>query len=318
MGFERHQKLTVPKEWEGTRLDLFLKGELADSTRSQIHRWVEEGYVILNSKMARKAGERLHSQDCVEVSVPAIPSVLEPEPIPLKILYEDESIGVVDKPAHLVVHPGAGHRTGTLAHALVYRFPSIVSVGGKGRPGIVHRLDKGTSGVLVVARTAAAYYSLVGQFEQRTVDKRYRAVVLGGLSRDSGSIELPIGRDPHQRKKMSIRSRVAKEAWTQYRVRERLKGATDVELILHSGRTHQIRVHMGALGHPVFGDKTYGGMPPKGSWLYPLAEALGRPALHAAQIGLDHPASGKRMNFEAPLPEDIKLLLERLRLLADC
>ncbi|MBI4208431.1 MAG: RluA family pseudouridine synthase [Deltaproteobacteria bacterium] len=314
MGFERHQKLTVLKEQEGARLDLFLKERLIDSTRSQIHRWVEEGYVAINSKMARKAGKRLRSQDCVEIAVPAIPSALEPEPIPLKILYEDESIVVIDKPAHLVVYPGAGHRTGTLVHALVYRFPSIASVGGKGRPGIVHRLDKGTSGVLVVAKTAAAYHSLVRQFEKRTVDKRYRAVVLGELSRDSGSIELPIGRDPHQRKKMSIRSRRGKEAWTQYCVRERLKGATDVELVLHSGRTHQIRVHMGALSHPVFGDKTYGGMPPKGGRLYLLAEALGRPALHAARMGLDHPASGERMNFEASLPEDMELLLKKLHL----
>ncbi|MGH7311159.1 MAG: RluA family pseudouridine synthase, partial [Candidatus Rokuibacteriota bacterium] len=236
------------------------------------------------------------------------PETLAPEPVALALIYEDEHILVVDKPAGMVVHPGAGHASGTLAAAVLAHAPATAGVGGPRRPGIVHRLDKGTSGLLVLAKNAAAYASLTGQLAGRTVHRRYRAVVHGRVGLDQGVVDAPIGRDPHHRQRMAIRPPgKGRRAVTRYRVLERFARFTYLEVRLETGRTHQIRVHLVSLGHAVVGDLTYGrarahpGLPLEGL------------ALHAAELGFLHPVTHDRLEFTSPLPARIDRLLSHLR-----
>jgi 23S rRNA pseudouridine1911/1915/1917 synthase len=245
--------------------------------------------------------------------VAAIPA---PEDIPLRVVYEDAHLLVVEKPAGLVVHPGAGQAQGTLVNALLHLVKDLSGVGGVLRPGIVHRLDRGTSGLLVVAKDDETHRALVRQFAGRTVEKEYLAIVHGLPQPPTGTIARPIGRDPVHRQKMSVRAVRGRAARSDYAVIEALDGASLVRIRIHTGRTHQIRVHLASLGHPVAGDPVYGGTR-NPSCRRPGARAallgLGRPALHAARLSFAHPATGERLAFESPLPQDLSEVLEALR-----
>jgi 23S rRNA pseudouridine1911/1915/1917 synthase len=247
----------------------------------------------------------------VDIPPPA-PATAKAEDLPLAILYEDSSIVVVDKPAGMVVHPAAGHAQGTLVNALLHHVKDLSGVGGELRPGIVHRLDRGTSGVMVIAKTDEAHQELSRQFKLREVEKEYIALVWG-LVQAGRRIDSPIGRDPNDRQKMSSRARHARHAVTRITGAEHLRGVTLVTVAIATGRTHQIRVHLSEIGHPVVSDPTYGGlrrhMPAD---LRPLLR-LERPFLHAARLVLKHPADGRRMEFSSPLPEDLEQALDAIR-----
>jgi len=314
-------ELTVPLPQAGERLDRFLAAAQADLSRSRLQGLIREGRVLVNGRAAR-ASLRLRGGDQVRVELPPerIPS-LGAEDIPLAILHEDESILVVDKPAGMVVHPGAGVATGTLAHALLHHDPAIGAVGGAGRPGIVHRLDRDTSGLLVVARSARAYRSLVEAIKNREVSRRYLTLVWGGPRAASGELAGAIGRDPHHRQRMAVVTRGGKPARTRWRVAERFGLCTALDVALDTGRTHQIRVHLSHFGHPVVGDRVYGGSArmrlrltaAERSLAEVLLDLLPRQALHAAELEFAHPVSGKRLHFEAPLPADFAGALAWLR-----
>jgi 23S rRNA pseudouridine1911/1915/1917 synthase len=251
----------------------------------------------------------------VDVPAPA-PAEPRPEDIPIAVVHEDTHLVVLDKPAGLVVHPGAGRTGGTLVNALLRHVRDLSGVGGVLRPGIVHRLDRGTSGLLVVAKDDETHRSLVRQFAGRTVEKEYLALVLGVPARAAGEVDAPIGRDPVHRQRMSVRAPRGREARTSWRIEEHFDGAALLRVRLHTGRTHQIRVHLASLGHPLAGDPVYGGTRSPSSRRAEAREALrslARPALHAARLAFTHPASGERLSFEAPLPLDLATVLDRLR-----
>lgn len=313
--------LSVPPEGAGQRVDRWLAKARIGLSRNRVQTLIEAGRVSVNGRAARPA-LRLKPADRVVVEVPPRRSSrLEPEARPLAIVHEDEALLVLEKPAGLVVHPGAGVQSGTLVHALLHHAPAIATVGGEGRPGIVHRLDRDTSGLLVVAKTEAAYLALVEAIRERRVTRIYQALVWGDPGPNHGSIELPVGRDPRDRKRMAVVHRGGRPARTGWRVLERFGVATLLEARLDTGRTHQIRVHMAAVRHPVLGDPVYGGRARKSLSLRPsersLADALlrlmRRQALHAATLELSHPASGRPLRFESPLPEDFVRALELLR-----
>ena len=273
-----------------------------------------------------RASQRVRAGDVIEVLVPeAPPSRLEAEDFPLAIVHEDDDVLVVDKPAGLVVHPGAGVRTGTLVHALLHRHPEIAGVGGEGRPGIVHRLDRETSGLLVVARTARAYRALIEAMRARRVRRGYRALVWGDVHPDAGSIEAPIGRDPRNRKRMAVVRRGGRPARTHWEVRERFGIATHLGLTLDTGRTHQIRVHLANAGHPVIGDPLYGGRGKKllspreseRSLHAALLDRLRRQALHASELAFAHPVTGQPLRFTSAAPSDVHEALGLLRAFAN-
>ncbi len=252
----------------------------------------------------------------VEVSVPEpVPAEPSPEDLPLDVVFQDARLLVLDKPAGLTVHPGAGAASGTLVNALLHHVKDLSGVGGVLRPGIVHRLDRGTSGLIVVAKDDEAHRSLTGQFASRTVEKEYLALVLGVPERREGTIDRPIGRHAVERKRMAIRQD-GRAARSSYRVEETFDGAALLRVAIHTGRTHQIRVHLASLGHPVAGDATYGGTRTPSSRRQAARAALGRlsrPALHAARLAFDHPGDGRRLCFETPLPADIASVLTDLR-----
>ena len=260
-----------------------------------------------------KRNYRTKPGDAVTLSFPEMAGEerLSAEDIPLEILYLDDHLAVADKPAGMVVYPAAGHRSGTLLNALAFRVKKLASVGGPLRPGVVHRLDKDTSGVMVVALDDKAYYDLVEQFRRRTIQRRYEALVHGSLKADAGEISAKIGRSETERKKMSTRSRRGKEAVTRWRVIERFSAATLVEARLGTGRTHQIRVHFASVGHPVLGDKTYG----RKTVLEIGREKIvfPRQMLHAELLGFIHPATGRYMEFRSPLPDDMRRTINALR-----
>lgn len=286
------------------RLDLFLVKVCAGLSRSAAQRLIAEGRVRVNG-VPLAAGDRLQPGDEVTVLLPAPErDLLQAEEIPLDILYEDDHLLVVNKPAGLATHPGAGRREGTLVNALLAHRPSLAAVGDDPeRPGIVHRLDRETSGVLVVAATEAALRSLQRQFHQRRIDKHYLALAYGRVSPARAAIEAPIGRDPIHRQRMAILPE-GRRARTEYRVLRLLEGCSLLEVRLLTGRTHQIRVHLASIGHPVVGDRVYG----------PKRQAIAAPrqCLHAWRLALDHPATGERMTFEAPLPADLRQVLGAL------
>jgi 23S rRNA pseudouridine1911/1915/1917 synthase len=295
----------------GTRLDVFLAQAAGKLSRSGVQNLNRRGGIRVNGS-PEKSGYRLRSGDRIELDMPeAPPGGPEAEEIPLEVLYEDAHLVVIDKPAGMVVHPGAGNRRSTLVNALLARFPDLSGVGGIGRPGIVHRLDKLTSGLIVVARTDEACQRLTRSFADRRVHKTYRAAVHGVLSDDAGTIDLGIGRHPRIRTRMAARADRGRSARSEYRVLERGRCFSLLEVVILTGRTHQIRVHLSAIGHPVVGDATYGQTLHR-AFLRRYPEP-GRYFLHAARISLPHPATGETVAFEAPLPAELASLWERLK-----
>lgn len=300
----------VGPEHGGVRLDKFLAGELPQHSRAQVQRLIEDGRVSLPRVTTAKSNTALRPGDVIHVDVPApAATALVPEDIPLPVLYNDADVIVVDKPAGLVVHPGAGHATGTLVHALLHHVGDLSGVGGELRPGIVHRLDKGTSGVMVVAKHDAAHQELARQFHDREVDKEYVALVWG-LVHNRKRIDLPIGRDPVHREKISTRARRARAAVTRVTWAKALPGVTLIRVAIATGRTHQIRVHLSAIGHPIVGDALYGGIHKRVAHDIRAVQRLTRPFLHAERLSFTHPTTGERMTFEAPLPADLLTVLE--------
>jgi 23S rRNA pseudouridine1911/1915/1917 synthase len=300
------------------RLDIFLGTHTADLSRAAIQRLIEKGAVTVNGKRP-KPSQKIKPGDEIAWDVPK-PAPLEigGEPIPLDVLYEDESLLVLNKPAGIVVHPAPGHWSGTLVNALLHHMQSravaegesFASIGGRERPGLVHRLDKGTSGVMVIAKTDAAHQGLSKQFKAHTINRIYWALVSGSVQGKTGRVELAIGRDTKNRKKISARTTSPREAVTEFQVVDRFgKAATLVEVHPQTGRTHQIRVHLASLGHPLLGDDTYGGRKAG-----VVGEArIERPMLHARTLGFTHPVTGKHLEYTVPPPADMEELLRELR-----
>lgn len=307
-----HVDLEVPDDDAGSRLDRFLAARLGGRTRSQIQRLIREGRVGLDRTAARP-GTAVRAGDVVRVAIPApAPATPRPEALPLDILYDDADLVVVDKPAGMVAHPAAGHAQGTLVNALLHHVRDLSGVGGALRPGIVHRLDRGTSGLMVVAKHDRAHAALARQFADREVEKEYVALVWG-LVRQGRRIDLPIGRDPVDRKRISARSRRARAAVTRVVKAEPLAGVTLARVAIHTGRTHQIRVHLSAIGHPVAGDSVYGRRGRRTPPHLRVVERLDRPFLHATRLAFTHPRDGRRILVSCALPDDLQDLADELR-----
>ena len=310
----RTEHFTVEQSLPGERLDIFLRAKFPAVSRGAMQRLIEQGHIRVDGKTVKpthspRAGEK------IEIHFPEPkPAAAQPEEIPLDILFEDKSLLVVNKPAGLVVHPAAGHEEHTLVNALLHHCQgSLSGIGGVARPGIVHRLDKETSGCLVVAKNDETHIALSEQFANRIVKKVYHAIVCGEVPRDAGEIHAAIARHPTHRKRMAVQDDSdGRAAHTSYRVLEKLKCATYVEVQIHTGRTHQIRVHFQHLGHPVVGDDTYGST--KNKRLKELANyAAPRVLLHAKNLNFIHPRTQKPLKVSAPLPDDFKLALKLLR-----
>jgi len=313
---ERRHALDV-REGEEGRLDTFVSARL-DLSRTRVQTLLADGRVTVGGRRAKKS-EAVAPGMVVEVVVPpAEPVGIPAEEIPIELVYEDEHIAVVNKAAGMVVHPAPGHRTGTLVNALLWRMPELEGVGGRLRPGIVHRLDRDTSGLLVVAKTDAAHRGLAESLKRRRVRRIYLAAAWGHLEESPLTIEAPIGRDRKDRKRMAVVPE-GRPALTRVRVRERWSRADLLEVALRTGRTHQIRVHLAHVGHPVVGDATYAagwergmGGPERASAIE-LARRVPRQFLHAAELAFDHPLSGERVRFHAALPEDLAAVAEWAR-----
>jgi 23S rRNA pseudouridine1911/1915/1917 synthase len=303
-----------------SRIDQFLARQPGLPSRSRLKALFREGLITLNGKPA-PASARLKPGDEIMAEVPEPANAgLEPEPIPLTVIYEDEHVIVFDKPAGLLTHPTPGRTTGTLVNALLYHCRGLSGVGGAVKPGIVHRLDKLTSGVMVAAKSDLAHHGLAAQFKAHSIDRKYLAVVYGEMEKLSGAFETVIGRNPRHRLKMTSRTEKGRRAVTRFRTLARHGGMSLVELTLETGRTHQIRVHLSEHNHPVAGDALYGKGRTAPSRLGTEARSalrrLDRQALHAYRLGFDHPAGGERMVFESPLPQDIAVVASSLGLLA--
>jgi 23S rRNA pseudouridine1911/1915/1917 synthase len=305
------QTVDVGEEHEGERLDRFLTAALASHSRSQIQRLIKEGLVLVGGRPA-KPNALVRVGDAVTVDLPEpVAATPEPQDIPLEILHDDPDIVVVNKPPGMVVHPAAGHASGTLVNALLHHVTDLSGIGGELRPGIVHRLDRGTSGLMVVAKHDRAHEALARQFHDREVEKEYIALVWG-VVQAGRRIDLPIGRDPSNRQKMSARARRARSAVTRLTRAEHLRGVTLVHVVIATGRTHQIRVHLSAIGHPVVGDSVYGGMRRHvAADLRPI-QRLERPFLHAAGLAFQHPIEDRPLAFAAPLPPDLQGVLDEI------
>jgi 23S rRNA pseudouridine1911/1915/1917 synthase len=308
-------EFSVAPEAINERLDRFVTRQLPMHSRAYIQQLIDLGQILVDGHTA-KSGYRLHAGEHVTVCLPPPkPAVVRPEPIPLDVLYEDDHLLVVNKPAGLVVHPSPGNDSGTLVNALLAHCTQLSGIGGVERPGIVHRLDKDTSGAMVIAKNDAAHHSLSRQFSERQVKKLYLAIVCGDLQPGEGVVNAAVGRHPIHRQKMSTQTQVGREAVTEFRVQERFGRYTLVELRPRTGRTHQIRVHMAALGYPLLGDPVYGRYR-KELGRSPLAEQLAwfqRQALHAWVLGFMHPQTGARTEYCAPLPDDLDRVLTVLR-----
>jgi 23S rRNA pseudouridine1911/1915/1917 synthase len=309
----RTEVLTIDRTLPAGRLDTYLRGKFPTVSRGAIQRLIEEGHISVNGRRV-KPTHTPHAGDRVEVRWPEAKSAeAQPEDMPLDILFEDDALLVLNKPAGLVVHPAAGHEEHTLVNALLHHCEGELSgIGGVARPGIVHRLDKETSGCLVVAKNDETHVALSAQFASRKVEKIYHAIVCGEMLRDKGEIRAAIARHPSHRKRMAVSDDTGREARTTYRVLERMRATTFVEAGLHTGRTHQIRVHFQFLGFPLVGDVTYGQRQNRR-----LEELVGfaapRVMLHAFRLAFIHPRNGKRVDFEAPLPIDFEDVLKALR-----
>jgi len=319
----------LPRQWSGVveggeggvRVDLWLAGRLGGLSRMRVKGLIEAGRVAVGER-AVKAAYRLQAGERVEVSIPPAPREgLAAEAVALSIVFEDEHVLVVDKPVGMVTHPGAGRPTGTLAAAALAHTPGMAGVGSPRRPGIVHRLDKGTSGLIVLAKTQAAYDALTAQLARRTVSRRYLCLAQGVVRRAQGVIDTSFGRDPRSRLRMAVLGEgKGKRAVTHFRVLERFGAAAEavslIECQLETGRTHQIRVHLASLGHPLLGDETYRGRraaPAGDTRLAELIGGLGGVALHAAGLAFTHPTTGAPMDFSCPLPDRIGRILSHLR-----
>lgn len=307
----------VPPEFDGHRLDHFLVSVLADHSRSQIQKLVAAGHVLVQrgakpSEPATRANLAMHAGDRVSVTIPEpVPSAVAAEEVPLDVLYQDADIAVINKPAGLVVHPGVGHASGTLVNALLHHMTDLSGIGGELRPGIVHRLDRGTSGVMVIAKNDTAHQDLTRQFHDREVEKEYIALVWG-VVQAGRRIDAAIGRDESNRQKMSARAKHARTAVTRITRAHHMPGLTLCQVAIHTGRTHQIRVHLSAIGHPIVGDALYGGVHRRVPGDIRAVQRLERPFLHAARLVFTHPREHRRMEFIAPLPDDLMQVLEDL------
>ncbi len=307
----------VTQEHAGTRLDAFLAAVFPDRSRSQIQKLIKDGHVSaippgaaakdLRASTAVRAGQRFQ----VDLPAPVAPTA-QAEDLPLTILFEDSDLVVIDKAAGMVVHPAAGHASGTLVNALLYHVEDLSGVGGELRPGIVHRLDRGTSGVMVAAKNDAAHRELARQFHDREVEKEYIALVWG-VVQQGRRIDAAIGRDPGDRQKMSTRARRARSAVTRVTRAEQLRGVSLLQVAIATGRTHQIRVHLSEIGHPIVGDSTYGGVHRRVADDVRAVQRLERPFLHAARLAFTHPGDGRRMEFTSPLPDDLQSVLDEIR-----
>jgi 23S rRNA pseudouridine1911/1915/1917 synthase len=304
--------VTVAEEHEGTRLDAFLASVFPDRSRSQIQRLIKDGHVTGPGKALRASTPVRTAQTfTIDLPEPVAPTAVA-EDLPLTVLHEDADVLVLDKPAGMVVHPAAGHERGTLVNALLHHVEDLSGIGGELRPGIVHRLDRGTSGVMVVAKHDAAHNELARQFHDREVEKEYIALVWG-VVQAGRRIDEPIGRDPSDRQKMSTRARRARSAVTRVTKAEHLKGVSLLHVAIATGRTHQIRVHLSAIGHPIVGDPTYGGVHRHVANDLRAVQRLERPFLHAARLVFTHPADGRKMEFTSPLPDDLQAVLDDIR-----
>ncbi len=308
--------VVVPADHDGSRLDRALTEVFPDHSRSFFARLIEEGHVRIDGAPAPKASARVEAGQALEVTFPPPePSSVESQDLPLSVLHEDADIVVIDKPAGLVVHPAFGHRDQTLVNALLFHIHDLSGVGGELRPGIVHRLDKDTSGVMVIAKHDDAHRKLTAAWGTDRVRKEYFAIVYGKPARSSGVIDAPIGRDPRNRKRMAV-VKGGRNAITEYEVIAEYRHVSLVRVVLRTGRTHQIRVHMKHLGHPIVGDPAYSGPQWRGipdKKVQKTLSSLNRQALHAARITFDHPRTGERMTIEAPLPEDLRRVIEECR-----
>jgi len=305
------RQVEVPPEHEGERLDTFLAIVLPGHSRSQLQKLIKDGFVSgvkgLRASTPVKAGQRF----VVELPAPE-PATAIAEDLPLTILYEDADVVVIDKPAGMVVHPGAGHSSGTLVNALLHHVDDLSGIGGELRPGIVHRLDRGTSGVMIAAKNDAAHQELSRQFHDREVEKEYIALVWG-LVQAGKRIDAPIGRDPNDRQKMSTRARRARNAVTRVTWALNLRGVSLIHVAIATGRTHQIRVHLSAIGHPIVGDPTYGGVHRHVADDVRAVQRLERPFLHAASLKFTHPTDKRVMEFESPLPADLQSVIDDIQ-----
>ena len=302
------EEYTVEESQSGMRLDKFLTEIYPDQTRSFLQKLVKSGEIKVNGKPVIKAGFVVEGGDQVSASIPTPQAVeIEAENIPLDILYEDADVLIVNKPKGMVVHPSAGHYSGTLVNAIMYHCAdSLSGINGEIRPGIVHRIDMDTTGTLIICKNDAAHVDIAEQIKEHTVTRRYRGIVCGVVKEDEGTIEGAIGRHPTQRKKMAINEKNGKPAITHYKVLQRFAKYTYMEFRLETGRTHQIRVHMASIGHPLLGDTLYS------SGRSPFKHLQGQ-TLHAKTIGFVHPKSGEYMEFSAPLPEYFDNLLKLLK-----
>jgi 23S rRNA pseudouridine1911/1915/1917 synthase len=303
----------VPEDYDGQRLDRFLVSVLAGHSRSQIQKLISDGQItVAPGSRTAKANLIVHGGDRVSVDLPEpVAAGIQGEPLPLEILYQDPDLAVLNKPAGMVVHPAAGHSSGTLVNALLHHMPDLSGIGGERRPGIVHRLDRGTSGVMVVAKNDAAHHELARQFQDREVEKEYIALVWG-VVHAGRRIDAAIGRDPGNRQKMSARAKHAREAVTRITRAHQMPGLTLCQVAIYTGRTHQIRVHLSAIGHPIVGDALYGGVHRRVPGDIRAVQRLERPFLHAARLVFTHPRDARRMEFIAPLPDDLQDVLEAL------
>ena len=307
---------TVGEPQHGLRLDRALGELFTDYSRNFLANLVIEGHVRVDGRPATKPSQRVESGQRLEIEVPdATPAGISSQDLPLTVLYEDADVVVIDKPAGLVVHPAAGHADGTLVNALLFHVKDLSGVGGEIRPGIVHRLDKDTSGVMIIAKHDAAHRKLTADWNTERVRKEYVALVYGTPSNERGTIDAPVGRDPRDRKRMAVAAG-GRAAITDYEVAERLRYASLVRCRLRTGRTHQIRVHMKHLGHPIIGDPVYSGPQWRGipdKRVQKLLSSLERQMLHAVKITFAHPTTGASMTFDAPLPRDFATVMEALR-----
>lgn len=305
----------VSTEEAGERLDAYLAARVEGLSRTTIKRAIDDGDALVDGR-ALKPSYKLRGGEEIEFEIPEIPSLdLAPEDLPIEVVHEDEEVVVVNKSAGMVVHPAAGARSGTLANALAHHFQKLPTDGGELRPGIVHRLDRDTSGLIVVAKTARAHENLSEQFRARTIFKSYSALVHGVAREDRGKIEEPVGRDPRNRTRMAVVRRGGREALTIWRARRRFKRFTLLDVEIKTGRTHQIRVHLAWINHPVVGDETYGGGRDKNiqdAALRARINSLDRQFLHAARLGFKHPRTDEWMSFDAPLPRGLREFLESL------